>query len=211
MAKKKKTSKKEKKEFNYSVELIGLLLIVIGIIGFGFGPVGAMIKKFAMFLVGEWWALILVLLLYLGFVMIIWRKLPNFFTTKLMGFYILILVVLTASHYTFIKTYSGSEIISKTMDSYQSRISTMGTSASIFTTGQESISIGGGIVGLVHIEDLSVARIKTPHERIKIGQKLEVMVKSIDKESGKIVLSYKELLGTWEDNVQNFKEKTLQN
>ena len=147
MAKKKKTSKKEKKEFNYSVELIGLLLIVIGIIGFGFGPVGAMIKKFAMFLVGEWWALILVLLLYLGFVMIIWRKLPNFFTTKLMGLYILILVVLTASHYTFIKTYSGSEIISKTMDSYQSRISTMGTSASIFTTGQESISIGGGIVG----------------------------------------------------------------
>ena len=30
------------------------------------------------------------------------------------------------------------------------------------------------------------------------------MVKSIDKESGKINLSYKEILGTWEENVQKF-------
>ena len=43
------------------------------------------------------------------------------------------------------------------------------------------IEIGGGIVGLAHIEDLSVARIKTPYERLKIGQKLEVMVKSINR------------------------------
>ena len=33
------------------------------------------------------------------------------------------------------------------------------------------IDIGGGVVGLVHIEDLSVARIKTPFERLNIGQK----------------------------------------
>ena len=37
------------------------------------------------------------------------------------------------------------------------------------------IDIGGGVVGLVHIEDLSVARIKTPYERIKIGQKLKIV------------------------------------
>lgn len=66
------------------------------------------------------------------------------------------------------------------------------------------IEIGGGIVGLVHIEDLSVARIKTPYERLKIGQKLEVMVKSIDREQGKVILTYKELLGSWEENVQKF-------
>ena len=34
------------------------------------------------------------------------------------------------------------------------------------------VEIGGGIVGIIHIEDLSVARIKTPYERLKIGQKL---------------------------------------
>ena len=67
------------------------------------------------------------------------------------------------------------------------------------------VDIGGGIIGLVHIEDLSVARIKTPFERVKIGQKLNVVVKYIDRETGKINLSYKETLGTWEDNAQNFK------
>lgn len=66
------------------------------------------------------------------------------------------------------------------------------------------IEIGGGVVGLVHIEDLSVARIKTPYERLKIGQKLEIMVKSIDRESGKVILSYKEMFGTWEENVKKF-------
>ena len=66
------------------------------------------------------------------------------------------------------------------------------------------IDIGGGIVGLVHIEDLSVARIKTPYERIKIGQKLNIVVKSINRENGKISLSYKDTLGTWEENANNF-------
>lgn len=66
------------------------------------------------------------------------------------------------------------------------------------------IEIGGGVVGLAHIEDLSVARIKSAFERVRIGQKLEVMIKSIDRTSGKIILSYKELLGTWEENANKF-------
>ena len=60
------------------------------------------------------------------------------------------------------------------------------------------IEIGGGVVGLAHIEDLSVARIKTPYERLKIGQKVNIVVKCIDRENGKISLSYKENFGTWE-------------
>jgi len=67
------------------------------------------------------------------------------------------------------------------------------------------IEIGGGVVGLAHIEDLSVARIKTPYERLKIGQKVNIVVKCIDRENGKISLSYKENFGTWEENVENFK------
>lgn len=56
------------------------------------------------------------------------------------------------------------------------------------------IEVGGGIVGLIHIEDLSVARIKTPYERVRIGQKLQVVVKSINRDQGKVILSYKETL-----------------
>lgn len=67
------------------------------------------------------------------------------------------------------------------------------------------IEIGGGVVGLAHIEDLSVARIKSPAERLKIGQKVNIVVKSIDRDTGKVSLSYKENYGTWEDNVEKLK------
>lgn len=66
------------------------------------------------------------------------------------------------------------------------------------------VEIGGGVVGMVHIEDLSIARIKSPYERLKIGQKVEIVVKSINRDNGKVILSYKETLGTWEENAKNF-------
>ena len=71
------------------------------------------------------------------------------------------------------------------------------------------VDIGGGITGLLHIEDISVSRIKSPEERFFVGQKIKVMIKSIDKDNNRIVLSYKELLGNWEDNVQDFQEKMV--
>lgn len=70
------------------------------------------------------------------------------------------------------------------------------------------IKLENGITGLAYIEDLSVARIKTPEERLKIGQDLKIMVKSINREQNRVMLTYKELLGTWEENAQNFKERT---
>ena len=71
------------------------------------------------------------------------------------------------------------------------------------------VEIGGGVVGLLHIEDISISRIKSPEERFYIGQKINVMIKSIDKENDKIVLSYKELLGNWEENIKEYDEKTI--
>ncbi len=71
------------------------------------------------------------------------------------------------------------------------------------------IDIGGGITGLLHIEDISISRIKSPEERFFVGQKINVMIKSIDPENNRIVLSYKELLGNWEENIQDFQEKMI--
>ena len=71
------------------------------------------------------------------------------------------------------------------------------------------IEIGGGVVALLHIEDISIARIKSPLERLSIGQKIEVMIKSIDRTNERIFLTYKELLGTWEENVKDFKAGTI--
>lgn len=65
-----------------------------------------------------------------------------------------------------------------------------------------------GIDGLLYIEDISVARIKTPAERLKVGQKINVVVKDIDKQKNRVYFSYKEMLGTWEENVKDIQEKT---
>lgn len=67
------------------------------------------------------------------------------------------------------------------------------------------VKIESGAVGLLHIEDISVARIKSPEERLHLGQKIPVIVKSIDKQSKKFNLSYKEMLGTWQENIKNVK------
>ena len=71
------------------------------------------------------------------------------------------------------------------------------------------VEIGGGVVGLLHIEDISISRIKSPEERFYIGQKINVMIKSIDIDENRIVLSHKELLGNWEENIKDFEEKTV--
>ena len=68
------------------------------------------------------------------------------------------------------------------------------------------IEIENGPVALAYIEDLSVVRIKSPEERVQVGQKIQCMVKAIDSETGKINLSYKDCLGTWEENISNFEE-----
>ena len=70
------------------------------------------------------------------------------------------------------------------------------------------IKIDDETVGLAFIEDLSVVRIKSPDERLKIGQTVKCMVKSVDEKTGKINLSYKDCLGTWEENIEKFKEGT---
>lgn len=67
------------------------------------------------------------------------------------------------------------------------------------------VQMENGAVGLIHIEDISVARIKSPFERLNIGQNIKVVVKYIDSEQKRVTLSYKEILGTWEENAKNFQ------
>ena len=66
-----------------------------------------------------------------------------------------------------------------------------------------------GVSGLLYIEDISVSRIKSPFERFEMGQEIKVIVKDIDKENNRVSFTYKELLGTWEDNIKEFKQGTV--
>ncbi len=151
MAKKKKSSSSESANFPYSVELTGLILILIGLIGFIYCLVGNFIKQFAMFLVGGWaWIFLLLGFIVLGSYMLFKRKLPKFFSQRLIGLYVIILVILLASHFGFIEQCkNASDIFQSTIDQYMERIATITRGTTLFTSGDASIEIGGGIIGAI--------------------------------------------------------------
>lgn len=51
----------------------------------------------------------------------------------------------------------------------------------------------GGVEGLVHNNDLSWGRIKHPSDVVKEGDKVDVVILSVDKETGKVALSLKDM------------------
>jgi small subunit ribosomal protein S1 len=52
----------------------------------------------------------------------------------------------------------------------------------------------GGVDGLVHISQLSWARVKHPNEVLQEGQPIKVRINKIDPENGKISLGYRDML-----------------
>ncbi len=52
----------------------------------------------------------------------------------------------------------------------------------------------GGLEGLIHISKLSWERIKHPSEVLEVGQKVRVKIDKVDKQTGKMSLSYRDTL-----------------
>ena len=65
------------------------------------------------------------------------------------------------------------------------------------------VDIGAGINALLPIDNISVSRIPNPSVHFNVGQTIKAIIKSRDS-AGRITLSHKELLGTWEQNAQLF-------
>jgi small subunit ribosomal protein S1 len=51
----------------------------------------------------------------------------------------------------------------------------------------------GGVEGLIHVSELSWARVARPTDAVRCGQELEVKVLSVDREHARVALSLKEL------------------
>ena len=154
MAKKKKT-KDSNNSNSYSVELTGLILILTGVIGFGFGFIGSILKKFAMFLAGSWWIIILITLIILGVYMLYKRKMPKFSDQKLIGLYVFFIILLVASHFEFLSiTENPKEILMETYNNYMERISTITATNALNTSGVTTIVIGGGFIGALFTASL---------------------------------------------------------
>lgn len=64
--------------------------------------------------------------------------------------------------------------------------------------------VGCGVCALLPIDCMSVSRISSPADRVLTGQKLQCAVKSRD-DKGRLVLTLKELLGSWEQNAALFR------
>lgn len=65
------------------------------------------------------------------------------------------------------------------------------------------VDIGCGSISLLPIDAISVSRISHPRDRFNIGQNIFAIVKTI-ADDGKICLSHKELLGSWDENALKF-------
>ena len=151
MAKKKKR-KEVKKDKDYVVELKGILLLLICIIGCcPFGVVADIIKGFASFLVGVWWAEALILVGICGIYMIVKRKKPEFFTPKLVGLYIIIIAICILSHVGYIKNLNSDTIdvnhfklVDNGVEVIQATVSNMLD----FVNNGVKLS-GGGVIGAV--------------------------------------------------------------
>lgn len=64
--------------------------------------------------------------------------------------------------------------------------------------------MGCGMIALLTVDAISVSRISHPSDRFRVGDCIMAVVKQIDRETGRIYLSHRELLGTWEENAEYF-------
>ena len=138
MAKKKKRKEEKKQGSDMQIVLVGLLLVLLAIIGFGgYGIVGRMIKAFSIFLCGTWYAIFLIGMLLVGGYMMWTRKKVKFYTSKLIGLYIIIIAILMFSHTSYIKDtdLKDMEIINQTVNNF------------LAATKVVADAEGGGIIG----------------------------------------------------------------
>jgi predicted RNA-binding protein with RPS1 domain len=56
------------------------------------------------------------------------------------------------------------------------------------------VDIGNGVEGLVHVSQLSWERVANPADVMQPGQKVRVVVKKVDRQTGKIALSARDLI-----------------
>ena len=142
MAKKKTRKSSKKKDLTYIIELKGIVLILIAIIGFcNFGIVADIVKGFAAFLAGTLYALPLVGVAVCGLYMMVKREMPDFLTSRLVGLYIMVLGILTLAHTGYIEgsNLKGMDVISDTIDNLMGSLN------------HETVFQGGGIIGAVFV------------------------------------------------------------
>jgi len=152
---KKKVRKEVKKESGAKIEIFGIFLILLAIIGCcNFKPLSDIINGFAGFLTGVLWGVLLVLVGIIGGYMIVKRKAPDLLNVKLLGLYIIILGALCWMHLGYIEELSKSLQQDQAI-TYNLVFEETFNNLNNFIDGSTDIQ-GGGIIGAL----LSVSFVK---------------------------------------------------
>ncbi len=67
------------------------------------------------------------------------------------------------------------------------------------------LDVGCGVPSLLSVDCISVSRISHPRDRLACGMTIPVVVKCVNRESERIYVTLRELLGTWEENAAAFE------
>ncbi len=65
------------------------------------------------------------------------------------------------------------------------------------------VDIGCGLPSMISIDLISVSRISHPKDRLSVGMEIKAIVKD-NEGDGRVILSHRELLGTWAENAALF-------
>lgn len=66
------------------------------------------------------------------------------------------------------------------------------------------VDVGCGVISLIPISQISMARITHPAQRFSPRQRIRVWVRRIDRQERRLYLGHRELLGTWLENAGAF-------
>ncbi len=149
MAKKKRRSSSKDKKPSYLLDLYGIILVLISILGIGkYGPVGRIISSFSIFLVGSLYFFLLIYIFYVGVYLLIKKENPKFFSSKMFGIYLVLIGVLVLIHDNYVINNTTTDIITKTFDNIMQTIGkVMDSSIKTGIFSSTLVNTGGGLLG----------------------------------------------------------------
>ena len=189
MAKKKKRSSESSKS-RFPIELVGILLIIIGVIGFlGYKAniLGTAFKGFAMFLMGTFDFIFLSILIIIGSYMLIKRKKPKFLSARFIGLIIFVVGLLALAHMNYLgdkPTIDGT--LKETINEFSKCIK------------DKMAFNGGGVIGALTISSFYVL----------LGEVGSIIVISVLMLIGLILfsnISFTDIFQTIKDKIANRK------
>jgi len=65
------------------------------------------------------------------------------------------------------------------------------------------VDIGAGLPSMISIDSISVSRISHPRDRFSVDMDIRAVVRTCEPD-GRVVLTHRELLGTWAENAERF-------